>query len=451
MGAKAQDTEPAVTAVRDRNAVGNRASLTDAAGNQVAKTVGADAWTYGFDYRNRMTSFDAPESDAEHTDATYAFYPHHWARRSRTVGMGEGAVTTRFLYDGDNDVAEYDASGVALATFVTPFLDQNLSMTIPAGLPNAGTYFYMQDGLGSVRNLLDAAQAVVNRYDYEAFGQPMNAAPAEAIPQPFAFSARRYDSEDGLLHLRNRQYVPRHGTFASRDAFPTCTPTQWSDRRYSPLRVPGLDVERHWNVLAGPGSWQAIQYLYDDGVRYEDYPWFSADIARERNRYWYAQANPVVLADPLGLFTVVGGGANTASISIAIQNACNRIKDLPECLVSKRYKDCMQAHCSGGTQVHVDTPACQASGGGGRVLLGHAGWGPFSRDRIGLCVSNINRWAPGQAGSTAMHEFGHLCGMFETHAYQVSDWFDSTASPPEVRHGMWGDACKCGEVTYVSK
>ena len=196
--------------------MGNRASLTDAAGNQVAKTVGADAWTYGFDYRNRMTSFDAPESDAEHTDATYAFYPHHWARRSRTVGMGEGAVTTRFLYDGDNDVAEYDGLDANTVTYVTPFLDQNLSMTIPAGQPDAGTYFYMQDGLGSVRNLLDAAQAVVNRYDYEAFGQEQVGNVADVYNR-FTFTARSIDPESGLMYYRNRQGLPYAGRFMGRD------------------------------------------------------------------------------------------------------------------------------------------------------------------------------------------------------------------------------------------
>ncbi len=50
-----------------------------------------------------------------------------------------------------------------------------------------------------------------------------------------------------------------------------------------------------------------------------------------------------------------------------------------------------------------------------------------------------------------MHELGHLCGMFETHAYQLSDWYTSTASPPKVRRGKWGEGCKCGEVTYDTR
>ena len=90
-------------------------------------------------------------------------------------------------------------------------------MTIPAGLPNAGTYFYMHDGLGSVRNLLDAAQAEQNRYDYEAFGQTVNTSTAEAVAQPFTFTGRRADPESGLLYYRYRQFDPRPGRFAGRD------------------------------------------------------------------------------------------------------------------------------------------------------------------------------------------------------------------------------------------
>jgi YD repeat-containing protein len=169
----------------------------DDAGNQTTKTVGTDAYSYGFDYRNRMVAFDGPGTE---NDATYAFYPHHWARRGKTVA----GTTTKFLYDGDNVVAEYDGSDASLVTYVTPFLDQNVALTIPAGQPDAGTYYYLQDGLGSVRNLTDASQVEQNRYDYEAFGQEQVSNVADVYNR-FSFTGRRSDPESGLMHYRYRE------------------------------------------------------------------------------------------------------------------------------------------------------------------------------------------------------------------------------------------------------
>ena len=70
-----------------------------------------------------------------------------------------------FVYDGDNVVASYDSGGTLNATYVTPGLDANLSMT-----RGESTYYYMTDGLGSVRNLVDSSETVQNTYDYRAFG-----------------------------------------------------------------------------------------------------------------------------------------------------------------------------------------------------------------------------------------------------------------------------------------
>jgi RHS repeat-associated protein len=175
---------------------------------------GPDAFGYTFDYRNRMTGFDGPGTA---NDAEYTFYPHHWTRHTKTVGAGTSAVTTKFLWDGDNTVAEYDAADTNTATYVTPFLDQNLALTIPAGQADAGTYYYMQDGLGSVRNLLDASQTVKNRYDYEAFGQPFAPGTAEEVYNRFTFTGRRDDPESGLMFYRNRELCPTTGRLLARD------------------------------------------------------------------------------------------------------------------------------------------------------------------------------------------------------------------------------------------
>ncbi len=73
-------------------------------------------------------------------------------RRMRKVV--ESAATTYF-FDGGNVIADHDGSDALLASYVTPGLDANLSMT-----RGQDTYYYMRDGLGSIRNLLDVSESV---------------------------------------------------------------------------------------------------------------------------------------------------------------------------------------------------------------------------------------------------------------------------------------------------
>jgi hypothetical protein len=51
------------------------------------------------------------------------------------------------------------------------------------------TYYYSQDGLGSVRTLSDSTGTVQNRYDYTAFGFPTATTTSqETIPQRYTYT-----------------------------------------------------------------------------------------------------------------------------------------------------------------------------------------------------------------------------------------------------------------------
>jgi hypothetical protein len=62
-------------------------------------------------------------------------------RVQKTVG---GATTTKYYHDGLNTVAEYNGSDQLLRTYVTPGLDQNLSLTA------SGSTYYVKDPLGFI-------------------------------------------------------------------------------------------------------------------------------------------------------------------------------------------------------------------------------------------------------------------------------------------------------------
>lgn len=156
--------------------------------------------TYTYDSESRLLSASGAFGSASYT------YDPLGRRLTKTVN----GLTTRFLYDGDQILAEADTSGTLTATYLFgPGIDEPLVME------RAGTKrYYHQDGLGSIIALTDAAGALVESYRYDVFGQPQ--APS-SVGNRYLFTGREYDQETGLYYYRRRYYDPGIGRFLSRD------------------------------------------------------------------------------------------------------------------------------------------------------------------------------------------------------------------------------------------
>jgi RHS repeat-associated protein len=115
-----------------------------------------------------------------------------------------------FLYDGDNVLADIGSSVDAF--YVTPFLDQNLSIT-----KDSATHYYSQDGLGSVRTLTDSSGSIANNYDYLPFGGAHSPGTSVTVEQRYTFTGRERNPSSDLMYYRYRQYDPRVGRFGGRD------------------------------------------------------------------------------------------------------------------------------------------------------------------------------------------------------------------------------------------
>ena len=172
----------------------------------------AQAIAMTYDWLNRQTRW----SDGTRTEST-VFAGADWKRASTTVsGAGVAAQTTKYLYDGDNVLADYDANNALTAFYVTPGLDQNLSITDASG----ATSYYTQDGLGSVRLLTSANGAILNRYDYPAFGETFAANTATSIANRYTYTAREQSplaAHGAPMYYRWRNYAPSAGRFMWRD------------------------------------------------------------------------------------------------------------------------------------------------------------------------------------------------------------------------------------------
>jgi len=163
----------------------------------------SDVTTYSWDVLNRLTQIDFPDS----TTTTYQYD----GLSRRTVKNVNGTIT-RYVYDGDDLVLEYDEND----TFVARYshgdqIDQPLAVQ-RAGV---GFFYYQSDHQGSITHLTDSSGLIANSYLYDSYGRTLTL--SETIPQPFTYTARELDSESGLYYYRARYYDPQLGRFLSQD------------------------------------------------------------------------------------------------------------------------------------------------------------------------------------------------------------------------------------------
>ena len=191
------------------NSVGGAVSGTfhyDPYGNQTSRSIGG--WTYGYDSRNQMTS-------ATKTGTSISIKYDPLGRRIERVGP---SGTTRYIYNGDNMIAEADGTN-AITAWYTPGICETRK---EGALWN--TYYYACDGLGSTRELTNDKQQVTDAHAYNAWGEEQGERRPDTDPNkpknPLRFVGKSgYYSDDdlGLDLLGARYYDPLIGRFVTQD------------------------------------------------------------------------------------------------------------------------------------------------------------------------------------------------------------------------------------------
>ncbi len=86
------------------------------------------------------------------------------------------------------------------------------------GGQSASKYFYVNDRLGSVRQVIDMYGSVKRNYTYSPFGQLLESGAASGAPSnPFMFTGQWFDDEISQYYLRARMYDPVLMRFTARD------------------------------------------------------------------------------------------------------------------------------------------------------------------------------------------------------------------------------------------
>jgi len=86
------------------------------------------------------------------------------------------------------------------------------------GSCTADRYFYLNDRLGSVRELIGTDGLVKNHYTYGPFGKMRDPECTETVENTFKFTGQFFDSEIGQYYMRARQYDPQLMRFTGRDS-----------------------------------------------------------------------------------------------------------------------------------------------------------------------------------------------------------------------------------------
>ena len=201
------------------DAVGNRLSS-----EEVQPPTGNETQNYTYDDENRLTGVQVIRN-GNTRELAFAYDP--FGRRiAKTIVRDEIGTacaatnvcprTIHYVYDGESIILEYDQSGDVNARYIHgPGIDEPLAVEIR----NGATYiphYYHADGLGSITALSNSEGAVVQRYEYDSFGNLIVTTQGN-IAQPYAFTGREYDSETGMYFYRARYYDPKFGRFITKD------------------------------------------------------------------------------------------------------------------------------------------------------------------------------------------------------------------------------------------
>ena len=131
-------------------------------------------------------------------------------------------MTTKYCYDGDQVIAEYDGSDNPLRKFVYgPGIDEPI-IIIDVEDSNA-IYYYHFDGLGSVAALSNNSGQIVERCEYDVFGEVIiydsngSELSVSSVANPYYFTSRRLDTETDNYYYRARYYNPEIGRFLQTD------------------------------------------------------------------------------------------------------------------------------------------------------------------------------------------------------------------------------------------
>ena len=191
----------------------------DQAGNmtQKANANNQTVVTYSYDNMNHLTAVNETISGATTLTVSYTYdVLGDRVEQDKWKGSGGGTVKTRFAYDGQNIWADTDTSNNVLARYLYGYgADQILIRSVANNQTNAGVAFYLTDLLGSVRDLENTSQSLIDHLDYSAFGVATETSASSGDRNKF--DGQWDDTDIGFVLTPARPDSPSTGRFVIQD------------------------------------------------------------------------------------------------------------------------------------------------------------------------------------------------------------------------------------------
>ncbi|TAH40825.1 MAG: hypothetical protein EYC69_10000 [Bacteroidetes bacterium] len=193
---------------------------------------------FDYNYMNRLilaSSYSiSSNNNGNITSNPSANSTYTWDERDRMLSSHTGGITTNYQYDpdenrrlkdstryildlvlGSNVLAETDMSGNPQSIYV-----YGLGMVCRIDPVSGETHYYHYDLRGSTIAISDSSQRVVQKYNYEPFGElTLSVGDSNLYKNPF-----KYVGKFGVMHdndqqyfMRARYYSPQLGRFISED------------------------------------------------------------------------------------------------------------------------------------------------------------------------------------------------------------------------------------------
>jgi RHS repeat-associated protein len=196
---------------------------------------GDGQWSYMWDAENRLTTIETQASavtaGVPKQKLEFA-YDSAGRRIQKRVSNWSGtayvvASDTRFLYDGWNLLAEFNAlsSNAVVRSYVWG-IDLSGSSQGAGGIggllaihqPSSIAHLPCYDGNGNVVAAIDASTgAGAAQFEYGPFGESLRVTGTAAANLPFRFSTKYQDAETGFYYYGYRYYCPSTRRWLSRD------------------------------------------------------------------------------------------------------------------------------------------------------------------------------------------------------------------------------------------
>ena len=168
----------------------------DPNGGIAAHSGSTSSHTFTWSYDHRLSAI------AGSAAATYSY-----DYQGRRIGKTAGAVTTNYVYESQNLIAELGASPAEY--LFGPGIDEPLAMS-----KGGQVAYFAVDGLGSVVATSDASGNVTHSVVFDAWGNAKSETGARN--HPFTYTGREVGEAD-LLFYRARYYDSRIGRFTQED------------------------------------------------------------------------------------------------------------------------------------------------------------------------------------------------------------------------------------------